>query len=436
MKNKHLTLDERIIIQEGINKGLSFNEISKLIGKSRSTVSREVIARRCIKKSSRETPFPCLHLKNCKEKHLCCDFHDCNEYCKECSRLKLCINLDCHNYLPKLCSNISKPPYVCNTCPRNRSNCSYTHYIYIATYAESLYQDKLISSRQGINQTPEKLDEIDNMVSPLIMKGQPISHIYASHAEELSISKATLYRYLDKSLLTARNLDLHRRVRYKVRKTHTRPTISKEEKSAVKERDFECFLKYVTDHPDESIVEMDTVVGRNDSKKVLLTLLFRNCSLMIAILLPNKTQGSVIAALNTLCEAIGIEYFRAMFNIILTDRGTEFLNPEAIECDQYGEIKTHLFYCDPQCSWQKGKLERNHEFIRYVLPKGSSFDDYNQEDITLMVNHINSLKRKKLNDHSPYELSKITLNSKLHQVLKLKEIAADDVTLNPSLLEK
>lgn len=273
------------------------------------------------------------------------------------------------------------------------------------------------------------------MVSPLILKGQPISHIYASHAEELSISQATLYRYLDKSLLTARNLDLHRRVRYKVRKVPTRPTISQEEKAAVKERDFECFLRYVEQHPDENIVEMDTVVGRKESKKVLLTLLFRNCSLMLAILLPNKTQESVITALNSLCETIGIEYFRAMFNIILTDRGTEFLNPEAIECDKYGEIKTHLFYCDPQCSWQKGKLERNHEFIRYVLPKGSSFDDYRQEDITLMINHINSLKRKNLNNHSPYELSKMALDQRLHQVMKLKEIASDDVTLNPSLLE-
>lgn len=139
MKNKHLTLDERIIIQEGINKGLSFNEISQLIGKARSTISREVLARRCIKKPCREIPFPCLNLKRCKEKHLCDGFPNCTEYCKECSQLKICINMNCSKYLPKLCPNISKPPYVCNTCSKCKSNCAYTHYVYIATYAESLY---------------------------------------------------------------------------------------------------------------------------------------------------------------------------------------------------------------------------------------------------------------------------------------------------------
>ena len=147
---------------------------------------------------------------------------------------------------------------------------------------------------------------------------------------------------------------------------------------------------------------MDTVVGPISTSKVLLTLLFRSCNLMLVFLLKQKTQKEVIYALNWLCDELGIELFKQLFPVILTDRGTEFLNPEAIECDRYGEIKTKLFYCDPQCAWQKGALEKNHEFIRYIVPKGTSFDDLTQADITLITNHINSLARDKYHGKTPY----------------------------------
>ena len=86
--------------------------------------------------------------------------------------------------------------------------------------------------------------------------------------------------------------------------------------------------------------------------------------------------------------------------------------------------------------WQKGALERNHEFIRYVLPKGTSFDRLSQDDITLLTNHINSLARDKFHGKTPYMLSKVLLDDKLHEVMKHVEIKPDDVCLKPSLLIK
>jgi IS30 family transposase len=201
-------------------------------------------------------------------------------------------------------------------------------------------------------------------------------------------------------------------------------------------RNYERFGKYLEQNPDTDVVEMDTVIGLQQSRKVLLTLLFRSCNLMLMFLLEDKTQKSVIEALNWLSDELGIILFQRLFPVILTDRGTEFLNAEAIECDRNGEIKTRLFYCDPQCSWQKGALERNHEFIRYVLPKGTSFDRLKQEDITLLSNHINSLARDKFHGKTPYMLSKVLLDDKLHEVMKLVEIKPDDVCLKPSLLIK
>lgn len=119
----------------------------------------------------------------------------------------------------------------------------------------------------------------------------------------------------------------------------------------------------------------------------------------------------------------------------MTDRGTEFTNPYAIESDIWGEIKTRVFYCDPQCSWQKGMIERNHEFIRMVLPPGSSFEHLNQEDITLMMNHINNYPRASLNGHSPMQLAHLLLDEQLLKVLNYIDIPQDNIVLRPKLMK-
>ena len=331
------------------------------------------------------------------------------------------------------CYRLVKSPHVCNGCKDNII-CTFHKYQYFATHAHNEYQDTLVSSREGINQDPESLQQLDELVSPLIKKGQSIAHIFSTHESEINCSRSTIYRYVNDFVLTARNIDFPRRVKYKCRKKSGTRKLTNEERMAVLTRNHERFMKYLKKFPDTDVVEMDTVEGCRGSHKVILTLLFRSCNLMLMFLLENKTQEAVIEALNWLCDELGIGVFQQLFPVILADRGTEFLFPEAIECDRYGEIKTRLFYCDPQASWQKGALEKNHEFIRYVLPKGNSFDRLTQEDITLLMNHINSYARDKFHGKTPYTLSKVLLEDKLHEVMKLAEIKPDDVYLKPALL--
>lgn len=250
----------------------------------------------------------------------------------------------------------------------------------------------------------------------------------------LDCSRTTLYDYIDKCYFSVRNIDLPRKVKYRTRKSTQSREVS--DGSFRAGRTYEDFCAYIAANPFTPVVEMDTVVGKRDSGKVLLTLLFRSCSLMLIILLPNKSQGAVIYALNILCERIGIEKFKKLCPVLLTDNGSEFQNPEALECDAYSEIKTKVFYCHPNCSWEKGMIEKNHEFIRYIIPKGNSFDNYTQEDITLMTNHINSVARDSLNGFSPYKLSLYHLDNALHREMNLVEIDPDDVIMNPSLLRK
>lgn len=302
----------------------------------------------------------------------------------------------------------------------------------MAKYADDLYHDTLRSSREGINQSPEQLDKMDKLVAPLILKGQSISHIYATHAKEIGCSRTTLYSYIDKNILSVRNIDLPRKVKYRPRKKSGKYADNYADYR--NGRTYEDFCNYMAENPNTPVVEMDTVIGKTESKKVLLTLFFRNCSLMLIILLANKSQDGVINALNNLCENLGIEHFKKLFPIILTDNGTEFQNNEALECDRYGEVKTRVYYCHPNSSWEKGMIEKNHEYIRYIVPKGRSFDSFSQRDITLMMNHINSVARDSLNGCTPYQLSRYVLDNKLHDVMELEEIAPDEVTMKPYLL--
>ena len=427
----HMTLDDRVTIQEGLDNRLSIRVIAKMIGKQPSTVLREVEKHKVFRGIRYEGALaPCKRRDTCRITGLCTDKR-CYSLCRNCTACKE----KCKDYFPGKCERLSKSPYVCNGCEKFKV-CNYETFFYYASYANNAYQDTLISTREGVNQDPESLAELDKLISPLLKKGQSIAHVLSTHSEEIECSRSTIYRYVNECILTARNTDLPRKVKYKKRAKSTNHKLTNEERMTILTRNYERFGKYLEQNPDTDVVEMDTVIGLQQSRKVLLTLLFRSCNLMLMFLLEDKTQKSVIEALNWLSDELGIMLFQRLFPVILTDRGTEFLNAEAIECDRNGEIKTRLFYCDPQCSWQKGALERNHEFIRYVLPKGTSFDRLKQEDITLLSNHINSLARDKFHGKTPYMLSKVLLDDKLHEVMKLVEIKPDDVCLKPSLLIK
>ena len=178
------------------------------------------------------------------------------------------------------------------------------------------------------------------------MKGQPLSHIFAVHADEIPVCRRTLYNYLDQKVFQARNIDLPRRVRYKKRKKHSEPRKSSIAKQAYRnKRTFIDFERFMQAHPDSDVVEMDTVKGSRTSGKCLLTLLFRSCNFMLVILLPNCTQRSVINAINDLTETLGIRTFKKFFPVILTDNGSEFKNPWDIEKTESGTaiLKTTRF---------------------------------------------------------------------------------------------
>ena len=431
---KHLNLSDRINIEKGLNNNDSFATIAKVVQKDPTTISKEVRKHSKVKEYKGYANTPCEANKDkhfpCMLKHVCGDL-ECDRICRQCPKQR-CSDI-CEAYRPQQCPKLSKAPYVCNGCGK-RVNCMMEKKIYSSKYADDCYRETLSSSREGINQTPESIQKMNDILTPLIQKGQSIAHIYATHAEDLGCSKRTTYTYIDAGVFDVRNIDLRRKVKYKKRKKAT--NTSAKNRAYRVGHNYEDFQKRIEKDPDVSIVEMDCVEGKAEGHKVLLTFTFRRTNLMLIFLLDSQTQEEVLRVFSFLEAELGTDLFKHLFEVILTDGGSEFSDRTGMETSSDGKTqRTTVYYCDPYSFWQKGCCEKNHEYIRYVRKKGSSFDDLDQDKVTLLANHINNTKRDSLNRHSPFELSQLLLDDQLLSAMGYEYIAPDDVVLTPDLIK-
>lgn len=388
---KHLDLSKRIKIEKGIDEGKSFKEIANDICKSYKTVSNEVKRNRNI------------------------------EHCLSWTGKF------------KTCDKTLKPPYVCNACP-SRKGCRKTRYYYYAKDAQGKYENLRSSCRKGIDMTSTEFKQLNDIVSKEIKNGHSFSMIIRNHKNEFPVGERTLYNYVENGYLDIINLDLPRKVRYKKRRYNN--NIPKKDTKIRINRTFENFKDYIKNYNDNNfninIVEMDTVEGIK-GESLLLTLLWRQSNFMLAFKLDNKEASSVNKFFSYLKGYLGYEEFHMLFPIILTDNGVEFSKPDEIEFNGNHVYKTKLFYCDPGHSEQKGKIEKNHEYIRKFIPKGNSFDNYTQDDINLMMNHINSVKRDSLCGDNPYTLMKEFLPKEIIDLFDIEEINQNEIILKNKL---
>lgn len=414
----HLTESDRIKIQHYLDENYSFRQIAKLLNVNVSTISREVKRNiRKFKVSNHSIATECIYQNNCKR-------------LLNSSRAKMC-SVHCPDYKIKICNhflskNVKK---VCNSCPNN-SKCRLQRQKYDARIATNKY-DLRISSRAKVRITEEQFDFLNNLFSSLMVKGQSISVIYQNHKHEIMVSENTIRNYLKKGLFNSNQLDMIR-PRFTVEKSSKRRIIKNVD--LLSGRTYEDYLKHINNH-DSLVVQLDTVVGKLIDNKKLLTIHWPSFHFQIGILLDKLNPSYVNQALLNLKDKIGIELYKKLFQTILTDNGIEFSLLDEIEYDDFGELLSNVFFCDPYNSSQKGACERNHEFIRYILPKGKSFDSLNQKDVDLIFSHINSTPRKSLGFNTPYNVFKAVFGIKLLDILNIKEINKDEVHLKPSLLK-
>lgn len=426
---KHLTADDRVFIETSLDKGMPFCDIAKYLCKDPSTISKEVKKHRLLKQHNDFNAFnQCVHRGSCRLHNVCNRTVPCKKECRTCTAC----NHRCSSFEKEICRTTLRPPYVCNGCPQ-KSHCRMDRFFYKALTANRHYHTLLSESRKGLNISETDMEWLDALVSPLIRQGQTPYMILKAHPE-IGCSVKTLYNYIDSGALSVRNIDLPRKVKYKLRKSSNPVPVN--DKGIFVGRTFKDFSALLADHPDTNAVEMDTVVGCEGSKKVFLSFYLRCCKLMLLYLLPDKTAPSVKKVFDSLEKALGTLLFCQLFPVILTDRGAEFSDPDAMESGIEGIIRTNIYYCDPMASSQKGALEKNHEYIRYVLPKGTSFDTLTQWDAYKLASHINSAQRASLNGLTPYRLAQLLLGQEALDAFRLREIEADNICLTPALLKK
>lgn len=338
----------------------------------------------------------------------------------------------------KECEKTQRFPYVCNGC-KSKSSCRKKKYYYNYIKAQSNYDYLLKKSRIGIDMSIDEIDYWNDYFNDKIKnKNQPITHIFNNIKDEFPKTIQTFYSYVHKGYFSSINDEmLPRAYSYKPRKrTNEKPTI-RFDNIVRNGRTLKEMNEYIENNPNANIVEMDTVIGKFEDKKCIMTLYFRNSKLMLMFLIDKYKPNSVCNVFKKFRKQLGLETFKKLFEVILTDNGWEFSRPQDIEFDsETGEKQTNIFYCEPYSSWQKGGIERNHEFIRYIIPKGITFDKLTSENIIDMMNNINNVSRRSLNYQTPYELFNSIYGNEITKKLHLSALKKDEVNLSYKLLIK
>ena len=395
MANKyvHLTIEQRKIIERLIDLGENFTYIANNLNIDRTTISKEIKRNRCIK-GGNFSPFSEFGITR----------------------------------VLKTCNALNKPPYCCNNCNKRRY-CP-IHLYYNASNAQKHYDEIKVSSREGIDITKENIDLINTNIVPLIRnKKQSVNQVYINHPDILYMSKPTFYKYVNIGAISLSNFELPRKVRYKVRKK-TKDKNYKNKIAILIGRTYEEFVIKTFNNKNLIVWQLDTVIGKITDKKVLMTFLLVDTNFMIIRLLSKKDTKNVNKAFDKIKEDLGIELYKKFINIILTDNGTEFFDPFHMELDyNTGEKISEVYYCHPDSPEEKAELECNHKYIRYYLPKSTSFEDLTEEEVKKMEDNINNIPREILGGKTPYELTKEKY-PKLIDKLNSKYIEPDDVTLN------
>lgn len=389
MKNKHMTLDDRIEIQECLAKGMSFKDIGKRIEKSATTISREV------------------------KQHL--QAHS-NGYTKT----------------DDVCPRLLKAPFVCNGCDKkSRSSCPYKRQIYVAKTAQQSYEELLVESRSGVALNKESFYEAEKIISDAVRNGQHIYHAVKSN--DVNVSVSSVYRYIKSGYYSIGLLDLPRAVKFKARNEKKSEFVPYWAKQG---RTYADFLEFISQNDDVSVVQLDTVIGEIGGK-VIMTIHFVNTDFMVGLLMDNKTaaeSASKIAELKKNLKANNFE-FGEIAPILLTDNGGEFSIVSSFENDADGNLESHMFFCEPCSPHEKAHIEKNHTLFRDIVPTGTSFDGFTQDTVNLIFSHVNSVKRKQFNGKSAYEMFAFSYSEDLANALGISKIDPKKVVQDTSLLK-
>ena len=141
-----------------LNDKKTFAEISVALGKSKSTIAREVKNH----KKSLKVGGLGIGYNNCKNQYNCQRKKVCG-ICKSPKKFKLChrcslCNSNCSDFEEKICARHLKPPYICNGCGK-RPFCTLEKKVYISNQAQDAFcgpRRSLLRSENGRRAVAER----------------------------------------------------------------------------------------------------------------------------------------------------------------------------------------------------------------------------------------------------------------------------------------
>lgn len=376
-----LDMNDRMIIQACLHDYQSISQISFRLNKNKSTISRELHRNIVIVRGNQT----------------------------KCNDLKRLI--------------------VCNMCMK-RAYCSRQKVYYDFKKADEKSQNRRKSSRSKPKLTEASIQCINQVVTEGVLLGQSLHHIYISDKNLQAICcERTIRRLVYRGICSVKPHQLRRYVRFK----HTSPPSSGE--IAVRDirclinRTFKDFTRYVSTHKRLHVVEYDSVIGQKSDQQALLTITFPESNFQFGFLIKRGNAASCILHLQNLFRRLGSDVTKKVFPINLCDNGTEFALFFQLEFDQNGEQIHRCFYTNPYKATDKSHCERNHELIRYVLPKGKSLTKLTQSMVDDMFSHINSYVRHSKKDKTPYDLVKSKFGQAFLDAIHIRKIPNKKVKL-------
>jgi IS30 family transposase len=433
---KQFSKYDRNTIEGALDDGLSFRKIGKITGRAASSISREVKANRTQKKG-RGKLCECVEKPGCKVRGLCCTCSHEGRYCQHCPEHD-CRAL-CDEYISRTaCPRLGQGPWVCNGCKKRHWGCTRPlRFEYSAAIADHASKERRSECRRGVDMDDGRFEEVMRTVRPAIARKLSPYEISVPYAKEVDVSASTLYRWVERGYGGMANIELQRKVGFAPRKKKT----TGKQTHHGPNRSYEAFCA-LPEEEQAAACEMDTVLGRKGDTQCILSLHKRAAHFQLYPLLAEHTLEEVVGMLDNIEHIVGREGFKEMFDPILTDNGSEFEDPEALEASvtEPGQKRCRVFYCDPRQSQQKGRCEKNHTELRQILPKGRksvSFDTINRCDTSAACSHANSTPRKSLCGMTPIKMFKAAFGRRASELLdafNIREVGRDELMLEREVL--
>lgn len=382
MDKKKLSAEDRLNLQVLLQYKTPINEIANKLGFHKSSIYRE-IEKYSIHKN--------VHSRNCNIKHI-----------------------------------------VCNGCHKKFNCTSFkTYYDWEIANKKSLEIRK--TSREKVNINEEDLKLINDILLEGIRKNsQSLHHVYVSYEILHTIcSERNLRRLIEKRLFDVKVYELKKYVRYNHKYKKSPVEINLRDIKVLLNRTYKDFLNYVDKHPDDNIVQFDSVIGKINDRQAILTITFPKYQFQFGLLIQKGSYKDVVNKIKKLFRKLGDKFVKIVFAINICDNGVEFSRFTEIEIDSKGEIICKTFYTRPYRSTDKSSCENLHRLLRYAFPKGKSLDNLTQDVLDEVFSHINSYVRKSLNDKTPYDLVKKKFGKEFLEKINIKRIPNKKVKLKP-----